>query len=156
MAKKTKIKVIDRGWKRIHEELKNIPYEVAVGIQGAGASIDRDGITNVQLGSIHEFGSENGVIPQRSFIRSTVSENNDAYKKQLQEIIKNVTEKNKKAVGELMFFGDKVKLDIVQMIKDIIPPPLTDETVARKKGETTPLIDTGFLWNSISSVVRKK
>ena len=54
---------------------------------------------------------------------------------------------------ELARLGQKVVGDVQQRMADGIGPPLDPETV-RRKGSSTPLIDTGRLRQSIDSEVR--
>ena len=147
---KTTIKEKDRGWKRFIVKTKGRP-SVAIGIQGEKGNQDRDGLTNVMLGTIHEFGTAN--IPERSFLRSTFDEN---YKKYIQEynalFTKAIASGDLK--GNLMLLGEKVRSDVLKKIKSKLQPALSAATIAKKGGEDTPLIDTGQMWNAISVEVR--
>jgi len=152
VAKLKKIKSIgyidkDRGWKKIKSQLIALRNgrAVAVGIQGDDASEDHEGMTNAQLGAIHEFGLG---VPERSFIRSTFDENN-AFQTRM-DVLAKVALSGGTAKGQLIIVGEQARTAILRKIKSHIPPPLAESTVAHKKGETTPLIDTGQLWNSIS------
>jgi hypothetical protein len=49
--------------------------------------------------------------------------------------------------------GAKFVGDIQRRIKAHIPPPLQQSTIDRK-GSSTPLIDTGVLWSSITHEVK--
>jgi hypothetical protein len=149
------IKEKDRGWDHIIDSLEDIPFDVTIGIQGSEASVDHGGITNAMLGSIHEYGTADGRIPQRSFLRSTLNKKEKKYTKEYATALANVAE-GKDLEGELKIVGEIAAGDVKKEIKKHIPPILHPSTVARKKGETVPLINTGQLWNSISSLVRKK
>jgi hypothetical protein len=147
------VKVIDRGWKRIQKEFKKASdgEGVTVGVQGSEAqesSSEHGDLTNVQLGAIHEFGK--GRVPERSHIRSSFDENLRKYEKLLWEVAREITEGDS-FEGELLLLGEMARKDVIDKIKSSIPPPLKESTIRRKRGETTPLIDTGAYWNSISS-----
>jgi phage gpG-like protein len=159
---------VDNGWdlfkKKLAVRFRGI--SVTVGIQGSEAAEQHDveaggTLTNVQLGSHHEFGAtvKNGfgkgikiVIPQRSFLRSTFDENRKKYRKLLIDAAK----KSVRAVSPLAAFvvaGEIARGDVIKKIRAGIPPPLEPTTIARK-GSSTPLIDTGILLNSITAKVR--
>lgn len=143
------VKVIDRGWKRIQKEFKKVSdgEAVTIGVQGNAATEEHEGITNVQLGAIHEFGKGN--VPERSHFRSTFDENVKKYEKELVNAAKKITA-GESFEGELILLGEMARKDILNKIKSNIPPALAEETIAQKQGETTALINTGVYWNSIS------
>lgn len=150
-----KVTIKDQGWNKIKKNLMNIPFDVTIGIQGKEAGQDHQGVTNAMLGAVHEYGSSNGDIPQRSFLRSTLTKHEKKYEKEISKTLKNTAE-GKSLEGELKIVGEIARADVIAMIKSNIPPALASETVAKKGGEGTALIDTGQLWNSITSEVRKK
>ncbi len=112
-----------------------------------------EGFSMVDLATVHEYGSKNGHIPQRSFIRSTC----DAKRKEHVALIDRLRSKMlsgvltiKQALGQL---GSVVEKDIVQTINRGIDPKLNLATIERKKS-SKPLIDTGRLKGSITHEVR--
>jgi hypothetical protein len=145
------VKVIDRGWKRIQKEFKKVSdgEAVTIGVQGNAATEENEGITNVRLGAIHEFGTDDGRIPERSHFRSTFDENVKKYEKELVDAAKRITA-GESFEGELILLGEMARKDILDKIKSNIPPPLAQSTIEQKKGETTALINWGIYWNSIS------
>jgi len=157
LVNKVTVKVIDkdRGWKNIKTQLLFLVdgRTVVIGIQGDDANEAREGgMTNIKLGNIHEYGTDDGKIPARSFLRSTFDANNRKYLKAINRISKNIFG-GVNPLGQLMLLGEVARADVLKTIKSKIPPPLAESTIAHKKGETTPLIDTGQLFNSISSVI---
>ena len=108
----------------------------------------------VDLALVHEYGSKNGHIPARSFIRSTC----DANQKRHFECIKKLENKYfsghitlKQALFQL---GAIVATDMRQAINlGKISPKLKPATIKRKKS-SKPLIDTGRLKGSITHEVR--
>lgn len=150
-----KVEVRDRGWKAIRQQfLKTKPrLELTVGVQGTDASQDHDGITNAALAAIHEFGAPAAGIPERSFLRSTISRENKKYLKLLQNAGKNALAKVP-AKKSLEILGEIVVADVRKTIdRSIGLKPLKAATVARK-GSSKPLIDTGQLKGSITAVVK--
>ena len=132
--------------KKFRKKLDN-KVKITVGVHEEESS-RFDGKNNVEIGTKHEFGIG---VPQRSFLRSTIFENTKAYIKALKNIGR-ITEKKdrQKACEELAV---QVETDIKEKIKSNIPPPNAMSTV-RKKGSTTPLIDTEQLLSSIKGKVQ--
>lgn len=146
------VKVIDRGWNKIEKGLKkyNKGKCAAIGIQGSQAEQERDGATNVLIGSVHEFGSS--TVPERSFMRSTFDENKNTYQTELDKIGKGFFSKVE-IEGELLLLGEKYRRDIINKIRSGIQPPLKDETVKAKAGVATPLYRTGQMINATTAIV---
>ena len=98
-SSRSTVREVDNGWKLLLKRLVGLRkgIDISVGIQGNEAveqhdSEDPGPLTNVKLGSIHEFGAtiENGfgrgiriIIPQRSFLRATFDENRKKYERML-------------------------------------------------------------------------
>ena len=150
------VKVIDKGWDAIGNQLKKFARGKAasVGIQGSKAEEAHEGgYTNVEIGAVHEYGTQDGKIPERSFIRSTYSENEDAITKKLGAISAKRIFEGKDPIADIAMLGEEFRTKILKKIKSGIAPPLAESTIEHKKGEATPLIDTGQMWNAISSEV---
>lgn len=169
--------MIDRGWKKIKSSAKQIAKSeglvCAVGIQGDKAflaakpydtkaeSKGKSGkkgrqITNVEVGAYHEFGSVKvkDRPPQRSFIRSTIDEKKQMIDSEMKKIASGFYA-NERTDLSLLLLGEKVKKAMIEKIKSGIKPPLKPKTIKAKDGKSTPLINTGQLWNSLSAQVRK-
>ena len=156
MSARNTVKVKDTGWNKLKRTCSKVNEKVvAVGIQGKEAEQDHGGTTNVLIGSVHEFGAPNKGIPQRSFIRSTETKNRKKYQKELDEAAGKCID-GKDFEAALLLVGEQFRADIINAIKKGIPPPLSAATIAKRKGDATPLWDTGQLVNSLSAVVRKK
>ncbi len=143
----------DLGYKRI-EKLVAMPAPyVQVGVYGEASTEDGDSIA--AIASHHEFGSEDGENPpERSFIRSTVDKNEDAYKASLRKLADLALVGAVTPQVALGRFGLIVENDIKQTIRDRIEPELAPSTLARKgEDKDIPLIDTAQLINSIASKV---
>lgn len=111
-------------------------------------------ITMAQLAAVHEMGSSDGTIPQRSFIGSAI----DEHSKELMRLTKKATNKvidgdmsKGQAIGLLC---QKVADWIVAKIDSNVPPPLEDATIKRK-GSTKTLVDTGQLKGAVDWEIKR-
>lgn len=134
---------------------KRGPTRVKVGLP-AGSANYPDGTSVFLVGAVHEFGSEDGRIPERSFLRGTMR----AKQRELDAIAETVAKKVTRSGGTfeqgLNMLGSVLAAAIQEAIADGIPPPNAPSTIARK-GSSKPLIDTGHLRQSITwKVVKKK
>jgi len=143
----SKIKRIGPGVKVIKGRLKN-PGKVAVGIIDAGKHAESD-MTVASIGYVHEFGSSDGRIPERSFMRSTVKEKRkevNALNRKLLIAVQTGKYSFSKALGILgSFVADAISRKIVTLKQ----PPNALSTILAK-GSSNPLVDTGQLKNSIT------
>lgn len=156
---KHKTTVDDRVWRQLMKKLPGIgSIRVRVGYVGSAADAvhdDESGLTNAELGIIHEFGAPAAGIPARSHIRKTFEDKIDELKGMQLKLAK-------------LLLADKIDVDrafntlgawAVSAIKTTITqgkvePPLKPATIARK-GSSKPLIDTGQLVNSITWEVHR-
>lgn len=146
----------DNGFEAFFRGLRELgSARVKVGIQGAEADADHGGISTVRLAAVHEYGSMDGRIPSRSFLRSTADRNDAKYRRQLARAARRLVKDPEgfNARAELFQLGETVRADVIQTIKSRIPPPNALSTIRAKRGEDVPLIDTGQLINSITSVI---
>jgi phage gpG-like protein len=143
--------------KREQKRLEKVLYKMAKAPHVAvGILQDNpvgDSFSMLDLATVHEFGSKDGRIPQRSFIRSVC----DAKQKEHLKLIAKLQGRllagkiaMKQALG---IVGSAVTSDIVQTINAGIKPELKLATIKRKKS-SKPLIDTGRLKGSITHEVR--
>ena len=98
---------------------------------------------------INEFGTER--IPQRSFLRSTMDENQNAV---ITEYVKAYNETQDFDLA-MESAGEFLKNKVIAKITSGEFPPNAPATI-KKKGTNQPLIDTGTLINSIDYVVREE
>lgn len=150
VAAKIAVREIDRGWRRLREVMKTASDAHAkVGyLAGKGAEDDHDGLTNAELGIVHEFGT--GRVPERSHIRATIDRNREAYLELLKRLTRGIYEGKMTAERALGILGLKAASDVKRYITsgEGVPPPLDAGTIARK-GSTRALVDTGRLVASI-------
>lgn len=124
---------------------------VAVGIL-QDEPVDDD-FTMLDLATVHEFGSKHGRIPARSFFRSTLDLKRLEYVKLIAKL------QDAYVVGKLTMkqaltqLGEVVVGDMKETINHGIAPPLSEETIRRKKSSKQ-LIDKGYLKGSITHQVR--
>jgi hypothetical protein len=137
--------VKDSGWDRkVLDLLKR--KTVTVGIHEKDAARKEDELTNAQVGFWHEFGTAD--VPQRSFLRDTADRNSLAYRRFLRKAMERAAKGKFLASQAFKLVGFKVASDVKERIRAHIPPPNAPSTI-KKKGSSTPLIDTGSLLNSI-------
>lgn len=140
-----KIKSIDRGWRKLGKTVKKTrPRYVDVGVMEKHDARS-DAVTNTMLAMVHEFGLG---VPERSFIRDLIDENRLIYIKFIKKLAEQEVLGRIDRMTTLNLLGAKVEADMKGRVRDHIPPPNVDATVARK-GSSTPLIDTGQLLSSI-------
>lgn len=154
---RAKITDRDKGAKRLAKALKQSAI-VTVGIhekEGAEAKDPEGGLSLVEVAAVHEFGSEAANIPRRSFIRDWFDETEQKQQERLRKLFDMVAKG-----GDLETlakrFGLLCQAEVQARIALGIPPPLEEETIARKGGKSTPLINTGQLRTSITNQVEIK
>jgi len=157
-------KVIKNDFTRLNDFAKNMEqyekkYIVRVGILGKNVSrhSGRNGNSNAYIGSIHEFGK--GKVPERSFLRATISHKQD-------EIIKNAKAlawKSAFAGGVKAMFNTLGTLCVRYVLEAFesggmgMWAPLKAATIRRKIGKNPqPLVNSAQLRNAISYDVKTK
>lgn len=148
--------------KKLHAMSKEGEAHVKVGLLG-GPKDRRPGepISNVELGVVHEFGTQDGKIPERSFLRSTFDEQRPALLELIRKLVRGIYEGKITTQKALGVIGVKFAADVKKKVTEgeQIPPPNAPATLARKaaKGEAAAaprtLIDTGRLINSVTHQV---
>ena len=152
------VRDIDRGFRAIMKRVRSLKQgpHVRIGVQGSDASKDRPfGESNLAIAVIHEFGSVDGTIPQRSYLRSTADRERALFVRVLGAQAKKAAINGdiSRALGRVGELGvSKVKQTFDRSIG---LKPLKKATEDRKQS-TRPLIDTGVLKNSITWKVWKK
>ncbi len=127
---------------------------VKVGLPRGSGTHGPSGLPVVQLGAIHEFGSPDRGIPERSFLRNTMSakkREHDALIRKLGRAVISGKESPNVALEKL---GMVAAANVQETIADGVPPPNAPSTVKRK-GSSKPLVDTGALRQAITHQVFK-
>lgn len=148
------VKDDQREQKRLEKVLKKLTKgpHVAVGIMQDSPVSEK--FTMLDLATVHEFGSKDGRIPQRSFMRSTCDEKKAKHAGLITKIQGKVIDGVLSIKQALSQIGEVVSKDMVQTINRGLEPELKLATIKRKKGSSKPLIDTGRLKGSITYQVR--
>jgi phage gpG-like protein len=107
----------------------------------------------VDLAMVHEYGSRDGRIPARSFIRSTCDAKRKEHLKLIRQFQWKILQKRITAKQALTQLGEVVSKDMVQTINEGVEPELKEATIKHKKS-SKPLIDTGRLKGSITHEIR--
>lgn len=149
---------VDKGYQGLVRRFLNWARRgpsVTIGIQGTEASEEReDGLTNAELAMIHEFGTADGNIVQRSFIRGTVEREKGPIFSLLRKETKAMA-KDGDFFRHLGRVGEFVKSEMVKTIDQSIGLPKLEPATIAEKGSTQPLIDTGILKGSITWKVHR-
>lgn len=159
------VTVVDRdfGYNELVESLADLDdsdgLAVLVGFLATEAGDDL-----ITYAAANEFGTD--VIPERSFLRSTVDLHRADYEKELADAVGLMIDSVSKggvfsgggraaiaqAKKALQRLGLRAVGDVQAQIVEIRDPPNAPSTIARK-GSSNPLIDTGRMRQSVSFVV---
>ena len=159
--------------KRLKEVMKRAEQlnriQLVVGIPSDENSREDSGeITNAELGVIHEFGVPERGIPERSFMRSTASEESENLGNLTKVVVSECLSGQITPIKAFSEIGVYLKGKIVDKITDGEFQPNTAETTRRKLATVKdkkkrrapdankPLIDTGQLMGAITYEVREK
>lgn len=150
-----KVNVKDGIWQAIRAKVKGLDKKyIKVGILSnkGGEERTNDGeFSMVELGAVHEFGSEKAGIPERSWLRRTFEEKRDLVADMVSGITKDVILDKITVRRGLEKLGLFCSIETKKTITagDSIPPPLAARTIARK-GSDRALVDTGHFVGSIT------
>lgn len=146
-----KITDTDPGFKRTIRALGRMGG-VTLGVQGdeATASAPGAGITIGELAAIHELGLG---VPERSFLRSWLDENQDQMLADARAMMQRMVKGQVTRERALELLGVRWQSAIQRRIlQGGITPELSEQT-KKRKGSSTPLLDTGQLVSAITYVV---
>lgn len=162
MAKKPYVK--DFGFAQEIIKFRKLAQEneVVIGVTGDKALEDVDAdMRVVDIAAVHEFGTINGRVPERSFIRAGVDENISKIQKDVVTVTEMVADGRLTSEQALDAVGQRAVGYVRARIQKGIKPDLKPATKREKAkdggtGKSTPLIRTGRLINSLTHVVREK
>jgi hypothetical protein len=134
------VKINDRGWAAVLQRVQTAALQsdlrATVGIQGAQAAVDRgqhgEHINQATIATIHEYGSDDGHIPERSFIRSTLNQHQVKYFDLTGKLLANVILGRldlRTALGRL---GAKFASDIRATMRAGLKPALAPFTIEKR------------------------
>src|SRR5690606_39350285 len=90
-SKASKVVDKDYGWRDLMKTFEGLDGEISVLVGVPGTADDyKDGVNQVLVASVNEFGSDDGRIPERSFLRSTVDEKSQEYSALLAKLVRRV------------------------------------------------------------------
>lgn len=142
------------GGKKINKAIKELEKiakqksQVLVGLP-KDASPYPDGTSVIMVGLVHEFGSSDGKIPERSFLRAALDENKAELLKFWKDgAAKAVLTLEKNPEKLLAMIGQMMQAAVQQKIVNVKTPANAISTVVNKKS-SNPLIDTGHMRQSI-------
>lgn len=136
--------------RELKERLKR--NNVFVGVP-AGAGSYEDGTTIAVIGAVQEYGSADGRIPERSFLRVPLRSNQKEFAKVFRNLIPKVIAGEMDMFQLLSSVGAKAVSVSQEAISAGIPPPNAPSTLARKGEGGVPLVDEGTLKGSITYVI---
>lgn len=127
---------------------------VKVGLP-SGAADYPDGTSVIRVGATHEFGDDQAGIPERPWMRSTMTSKRKEHRKLIETLIRRVARGELTREAALELLGTKVASDMRERIVDLDSPPNSPATIAAK-GSSNPLVDTGHLRQQVTHEVVKK
>ncbi|CPR20626.1 hypothetical protein JMY81_01085 [Brenneria goodwinii] len=146
-----------RGSNKIALKLKQIQdrvmakRRVSVGLP-AGSGNYEDGAPIAVIGAVQEFGTADGRVPERSFLRVPIRQNCDDIKKAFRALTGAVTRGEITAFQMLDQIGSRAAGYCQEAIEMGIQPANADSTI-KQKGSATPIINHGIFKGKITHVV---
>jgi hypothetical protein len=153
-----KIRDTDRGLEALKTRIgKAAAARLSVGIHEAeGSQPDESGeATVLDVAAFNEFGGPDENPPRRSFIADWADENADQNKELLRRSAQAVVKGQLPSMAvALERLGLRFVGDVQQRIRAGIEPENAESTIERK-GSSTPLINQGTLWGSVTHQVQE-
>jgi hypothetical protein len=146
---KTTIKDVDKGFKRLAAELGEMGT-VTLGVQGdeAEAKHPNSDLTVGHLAAVHHLGVG---VPQRPWLTDWMDANAERMMQQTRDALQDVMQGKLSRNQALIKLGYEWTKQLRDRIwNGEIKPPLAASTIARKGGETRPLLDSATLVNAIT------
>lgn len=146
-------RVIDRGFKKFMREMRKIEKRPHVKIGFPAESNDTTAIHGgskfrvVDIALVHEFGTQDGVIPERSWMRTSFAESMQKNLKMTRRLANQINTGSMTISRALNIMGLLITAQQRAKIRTNIPPPL-------KKRKGIALIDTAQMINSITHKVK--
>lgn len=157
MGSSSSVRDIDHGWDAIRAEVKRIKgSHVNIGVL-AGEKRDDEGEVSsmVVVAAANEFGTEDGRIPSRSFLRSTFDAKKETLARVAAAEVKAITGGTRTVETSLRLMGEYFQGEVIRTIRNHPAPANAPATIAAK-GSSGTLIDSGQLAQSIRYQVNVK
>ena len=156
MAKNKKTKDIDKGYRKVLKDLGTVDDSgITVGFHAKDVERDDSEFNVAEIAAVNEFGSDDGTIPERSFIRSTVDDNSRKYRKFIRDTFSLVLIGKISPKTALDRIGIRIRDDIKRKIVTLSQPANEASTIAAK-GSANPLVDTGTMIKRVKHESRIK
>lgn len=139
------VRDIDRGFAELERTLAELAGADVAVLVGVSGQTDRD---MVVIAASNEFGTADGHVPERSFLRDTVDNRTEEILDDLEGAVEAALDGANldTALGRV---GEKWAGEVKTAIRDKADPPNAAATIAAK-GADNPLIDQGRLRNAIT------
>lgn len=124
-----------------------------VGLPKAAGTYE-DGTPIAVIGAVQEFGSADGHIPERSFLRVPLRSNQELFIRIMKNLLPKVAAGEITMRNMLEMIGQRAVAVSQEAISAGIAPANAASTVAQK-GSSVPLVDTGFLRQNITYVIEE-
>ena len=149
--------------KRVEKINAERPY-VKVGLLGSGKARP-DGLSNAEIGIVHEFGAPEANIPARPWLRPPIEAKRAEYEKQISDGLDAALRGTGNLDRALGLVGQQAAAAVKGYVTQgpPIPPPNSEKTQKRKeskrrkgsKGEVRTLVDTGRMVGGVTYKVEK-
>lgn len=138
----------DMGWRRIQREMRAAEREsVKVGVLG-DAGTDEEGTDLILIAAANEFGTSDGRIPPRPFVRGAFDARQQELAQMQERLWSLVLRGRITVVRALALMGEEHQGQIQEYMTALDTPPNAPRTIA-EKGSSNPLIDEGTLRRAI-------
>ncbi len=125
---------------------------VTAGIQSAEPAEDGGPLNLVQIAAVNEFGSADGKIPSRPFMRTAFATNRQKWAGRAGVIVRKMREGADVTVG-FQRLGLVMAADVRDSLNNGTWTSNASSTIRQKRGGDQPLVNTGQLRNSIRAAV---
>lgn len=158
MIKVSKLRTVtkDKGLKKLNKIFKD--FKNAYSLIGLFSdSKNSDGLFLAFIGAVNDFGTKDGRIPERPWMRGWFDSNIAKITKLFQVMSQKILDGVLTPEAALKMIGAWGENELKKEITNLRTPPNASSTIKKKKS-SNPLIDTGQMRNSIKSktVISKK
>lgn len=149
MSRRNSVQEIDQGWGAIKDQVaKAKGSSVKVGILSDAQPHPDDGADMALIAAANEFGTSDGRIPPRPFIRGAFDANQRGLTQTASRLFGLIMEGKLTSRRALALMGEEHQGQVQEYLQALDTPPNAPRTVAQK-GSSNPLVDEGHLLESI-------